>query len=76
MREILADLMAVQLFDNNSQSCRGHRQQSAGPLAKPSRTAPSAHSLQLVSKPPSSLSPAALKAAGTLSGKAQVAFIR
>ena len=31
----------------------GHRQQCAGPLAKPSRTAPGAHSVQLASKPPS-----------------------
>jgi len=31
----------------------GYRQQCAGPLAKPSRTAPGAHSVQLASKPPS-----------------------
>jgi hypothetical protein len=31
----------------------GHRQQCAGPLAKPLRTAPGAHSVQLASKPPS-----------------------
>ena len=31
----------------------GHRQQCAGPLAKPSRTVPGAHSVQLASKPPS-----------------------
>jgi len=31
----------------------GHRQQCAGPLAKPSRTAPGAHSVQLALKPPS-----------------------
>ena len=30
-----------------------HRQQCAGPLTKPSRTAPGAHILQLASKPPS-----------------------
>jgi len=36
----------------------GHRQQCAGPLAKPSRTAPGAHSVQLASKPPSAPAPA------------------